>query len=87
MQPPGPSRVSIEISLYQGIVRPTVTHDRLVGEDKRDALVAGWAVVLSNLKTLMGTAAAACRRQRRSAIQSSLRPVQVTYGSRSGQER
>ena len=34
VQPPGPSRLSIEIALYQGKVRPTVTHDRLVGEDE-----------------------------------------------------
>ena len=55
MQPPGPSRVSIEIAPYQGIVRLTVTHDRLLGEDERDALAAGWAAVLSNLKTFLET--------------------------------
>jgi hypothetical protein len=36
-------------------VRLTVTHDQLVGEDQRDALAAGWAAVLSNLKTFLET--------------------------------
>jgi uncharacterized protein YndB with AHSA1/START domain len=52
---PGPSRVTIEITPYQGIVRLTVAHDGLAGPAERDALAAGWAAVLSNLKTFLET--------------------------------
>lgn len=54
-QPPGPSRVTVEITQHQEIVRVTVTHDNLASEDERDALAAGWAAVLSNLKTFLET--------------------------------
>jgi uncharacterized protein YndB with AHSA1/START domain len=52
---PGPSRVTIEITPYQGIVRLTVAHGGLASAAERDALAAGWAAVLSNLKTFLET--------------------------------
>ena len=52
---PGPSRVTIEITPHHGIVRLTVVHDGLASEAERDALAAGWAAVLSNLKTFLET--------------------------------
>jgi len=52
---PGPSRVNIEITPYQAIVRLTVTHDGLASEAERDGLAEGWAAVLSNLKTFLET--------------------------------
>ena len=36
-------------------MRLTVTHGDLAREDERDALAAGWAAVLSNLKTFLET--------------------------------
>jgi uncharacterized protein YndB with AHSA1/START domain len=50
-----PSRVSIELTPHRDIVRLTVTHRDLASEDERDALAAGWAAVLSNLKTFLET--------------------------------
>jgi uncharacterized protein YndB with AHSA1/START domain len=51
----GPSRVTVEIAPGRGTVRLTVTHDNLIGEAERDALAAGWAAVIANLKTLLET--------------------------------
>jgi uncharacterized protein YndB with AHSA1/START domain len=51
----GPSQVSIELTPHRDIVRLTVTHGDLASEDERDALAAGWAAVLSNLKTFLET--------------------------------
>ncbi|MEV2256720.1 metalloregulator ArsR/SmtB family transcription factor [Streptomyces sp. NPDC050147] len=50
-----PSRVTFDIEPYGGIVRLTVTHENLANEAERDAAAAGWAAVLSNLKSLLET--------------------------------
>jgi uncharacterized protein YndB with AHSA1/START domain len=50
-----PSRVSIDIEPYHNIVRLTVTQEDLASEAERDALAAGWAAVLSNLKSFLET--------------------------------
>jgi uncharacterized protein YndB with AHSA1/START domain len=51
----GPSRVTFDIEPYGEIVRLTVTHENLADEAERDASAAGWAAVLSNLKSLIET--------------------------------
>jgi uncharacterized protein YndB with AHSA1/START domain/DNA-binding transcriptional ArsR family regulator len=51
----GPSRVAFDIAPYGEIVRLTVTHDDLADSDERAAAAAGWAAVLSNLKSLLET--------------------------------
>jgi uncharacterized protein YndB with AHSA1/START domain len=51
----GPSRVTYAIEPHGAIVRLTVTHDGLADDAERDALAAGWAAVLSNLKTFLET--------------------------------
>ncbi len=51
----GPSRVTFDIQPHGGIVRLTVTHENLADEAERDAAAAGWAAVLSNLKSLLET--------------------------------
>jgi uncharacterized protein YndB with AHSA1/START domain/DNA-binding transcriptional ArsR family regulator len=48
------STVTFDIEPYDDIVRLTVTHDDL-GEDERAGAAAGWAAVLSNLKSLLET--------------------------------
>jgi uncharacterized protein YndB with AHSA1/START domain/DNA-binding transcriptional ArsR family regulator len=53
--PDGPSRVAFDIEPYGDIVRLTVTHDNLADSDERAAAAAGWAAVLSNLKSLIET--------------------------------
>lgn len=53
--PDGPSRVTFEIEPYGEIVRLTVTHENLADETEREASAAGWAAVLSNLKSLIET--------------------------------
>ncbi len=50
-----PSRVTFDILAHAGIVRLTVTHEDLPDEAERAAAAAGWAAVLSNLKTLLET--------------------------------
>jgi uncharacterized protein YndB with AHSA1/START domain/DNA-binding transcriptional ArsR family regulator len=50
-----PSRVTFEIEPYGEIVRLTVTHEDLVDEAEHAAAAAGWAAVLSNLKSLLET--------------------------------
>jgi hypothetical protein len=47
--------VRFELTSYATITRLTVTHDRLATAAERDALSAGWAAVLSNLKTFIET--------------------------------
>jgi uncharacterized protein YndB with AHSA1/START domain len=54
-RPAGPSRVSIDIEPYGEIVRLTVIHTELASDAERDAMVAGWAAVLSNLKSFLET--------------------------------
>jgi uncharacterized protein YndB with AHSA1/START domain len=54
-RPAGPSRVSFDIEPHGEIVRLTVTHIDLADEAERNALAAGWAAVLSNLKSFLET--------------------------------
>ncbi|GAA1877603.1 SRPBCC domain-containing protein [Streptantibioticus ferralitis] len=51
----GPSRVTFDIEPYGEIVRLTVTHENLADEAERNAAAAGWAAVLSNLKSFIET--------------------------------
>jgi uncharacterized protein YndB with AHSA1/START domain len=51
----GPSRVAFDIEPYVEIVRLTVTHENLADEAERDESAAGWAAVLSNLKSILET--------------------------------
>lgn len=51
----GPSRVTFDIEPYGEIVRLTVTHENLADEAERETSAAGWAAVLSNLKSLIET--------------------------------
>jgi uncharacterized protein YndB with AHSA1/START domain/DNA-binding transcriptional ArsR family regulator len=51
----GPSRVTFDIEPYGDIVRLTVSHDNLADEAEREDAAAGWAAVLSNLKSLLET--------------------------------
>lgn len=56
-EPPaaGPSRVTFDVEPYGPIVRLTVTHENLVDDAERDVAAAGWAAVLSNLKSYLET--------------------------------
>ena len=49
------SRVTFDIEQHGDIVRLTVTHEDLADDAERDAAAAGWAAVLSNLKSLLET--------------------------------
>ncbi len=49
------SRVTFEIEVVHGIVKLTVTHDRLSGSEDLDGAREGWAQVLSSLKTMLET--------------------------------
>jgi len=50
------SRMSIELKPYRGLVRLTVTHDRLkTGSDMLAGITDGWPKVLSSLKSLLET--------------------------------
>ena len=49
------SRVTFGIRPYEDIVRLTVTHTELSGEDEYADVASGWPAVLSNLKTLLET--------------------------------
>ncbi|MGQ0774318.1 MAG: ArsR/SmtB family transcription factor [Pseudonocardiales bacterium] len=51
----GPSRVTFDIEPYGEIVRLTVTHENLADDAERNEAAAGWAAVLSNLKSLLET--------------------------------
>jgi uncharacterized protein YndB with AHSA1/START domain/DNA-binding transcriptional ArsR family regulator len=53
--PAGPSTVTFDIEPYHEIVRLTVTHENLAGEDALRASSAGWPAVLANLKSLLET--------------------------------
>jgi uncharacterized protein YndB with AHSA1/START domain/DNA-binding transcriptional ArsR family regulator len=48
-----PSRVTFDIEYSGEIVRLTVTHENLSGEEELRAVSGGWAAVLSNLKSLL----------------------------------
>jgi uncharacterized protein YndB with AHSA1/START domain/DNA-binding transcriptional ArsR family regulator len=50
-----PSQVTFDIEPYGDIVRLTVTHENLAAEAERAGAAAGWAAVLSNLKSLIET--------------------------------
>jgi uncharacterized protein YndB with AHSA1/START domain len=50
-----PSKVSFQIEPYQDIVRLTLTHSELAGEQLRAVVASVWAAVLSNLKTYLET--------------------------------
>ena len=49
------SRVTFEIEQHADIVRLQVTHEDLADEAERAGAAAGWAAVLSNLKSLLET--------------------------------
>jgi uncharacterized protein YndB with AHSA1/START domain/DNA-binding transcriptional ArsR family regulator len=51
----GPSAVTFLIEPYRDIVRLTVTHENLAGQDALEAVSAGWPAVLANLKSLLET--------------------------------
>jgi uncharacterized protein YndB with AHSA1/START domain/DNA-binding transcriptional ArsR family regulator len=50
-----PSVVHVDIEPYNDIVRLTVTHQNLADPAEYEAAAAGWAAVLSNLKSLLET--------------------------------
>jgi uncharacterized protein YndB with AHSA1/START domain len=54
-RPAGPSRATFDIEPYGDIVRLTVTHENLADDSERQNAAAGWAAVLSNLKSLLET--------------------------------
>ena len=47
--------VRFDIKPYHDIVQLTVTHEDLADQDEYEAASAGWAAVLSNLKSLLET--------------------------------
>src|SRR5207248_9817063 len=51
----GPSVVTFDIEPYHEIVRLTVTHDNLPGDDALEAVATGWPAVCANLKSLLET--------------------------------
>jgi uncharacterized protein YndB with AHSA1/START domain/DNA-binding transcriptional ArsR family regulator len=51
----GPSTVTFDIEPYHEIVRLTVTHENLPGDDALRAVSAGWPAVCANLKSLLET--------------------------------
>jgi uncharacterized protein YndB with AHSA1/START domain/DNA-binding transcriptional ArsR family regulator len=51
--PEGPSVVTFDIEPYHEIVRLTVTHENLAGEEALRAVAAGWPAVCANLKSLL----------------------------------
>jgi uncharacterized protein YndB with AHSA1/START domain/DNA-binding transcriptional ArsR family regulator len=51
----GSSQVTFEIEAYRDIVRLTVTHEDLANAAEHQGVAAGWAAVLSNLKSLLET--------------------------------
>lgn len=53
--PGGPSKVTFDVEPYHEIVRLTVTHENLAGDDALEAVSAGWPAVCANLKSLLET--------------------------------
>lgn len=50
------SRVTFDIAEYEGMVRLTVTHDKLeAGSGMANGISKGWPIVLSSLKSLLET--------------------------------
>ncbi|MQA08607.1 MAG: metalloregulator ArsR/SmtB family transcription factor [Pseudonocardiaceae bacterium] len=54
-RPDGPSQLTFDIEPYGEIVRLTVTEGNFADEAERDEAAAGWAAVLSNLKSFLET--------------------------------
>jgi uncharacterized protein YndB with AHSA1/START domain/DNA-binding transcriptional ArsR family regulator len=52
---PEESQVTFEIEPHHEIVRVTVTHENLAGEQELSEVSCGWPAVLANLKTLLET--------------------------------
>ncbi|GIM90495.1 ArsR/SmtB family transcription factor [Paractinoplanes toevensis] len=50
-----PSVVTFTVEPYHDIVRLTVTHENLAGDDELHAISAGWPAVMANLKSLLET--------------------------------
>ncbi len=50
-----PSVVTFDITPYADIVRLTVTHEKLSGQDAYQAVAHGWPAVCANLKSLLET--------------------------------
>lgn len=53
--PDGPSKVTFDIEPYHEIVRLTVTHENIAGDEAMAAVSAGWPAVCANLKSLLET--------------------------------
>jgi uncharacterized protein YndB with AHSA1/START domain/DNA-binding transcriptional ArsR family regulator len=53
--PSGPTKVTFDIEPYHEIIRLTVTHENLPGDDAFRAASAGWPAVLANLKSILET--------------------------------
>jgi uncharacterized protein YndB with AHSA1/START domain/DNA-binding transcriptional ArsR family regulator len=53
--PDRPATATFELEAYHEIVRLTVTHEHLAGDDDLAAASAGWPAVLANLKSLLET--------------------------------
>ena len=53
--PEGQSKVTFEIEPYREIVKLTVTHENLSGQEGLEAASAGWPGVFANLKSLLET--------------------------------
>jgi uncharacterized protein YndB with AHSA1/START domain/DNA-binding transcriptional ArsR family regulator len=51
----GPSTVTFDIERHHEIVRLTVTHGNLAGDEALEAVSAGWPAVCANLKSLLET--------------------------------
>jgi uncharacterized protein YndB with AHSA1/START domain len=51
----GASTVTFQIEPYHDIVRLTVTHENVAGEDDLRAVAEGWPAVMANLKSLLET--------------------------------
>jgi uncharacterized protein YndB with AHSA1/START domain/DNA-binding transcriptional ArsR family regulator len=54
-RPHPPATVTFTIEPGDGMVRLTVVHEGLRGQEDRDAVALGWPAVLSNLKSLLET--------------------------------
>ncbi len=53
--PDEPSVVTFEIEPHRDIVRLTVTHENLAGDDDLRAVSVGWPAVIANLKSMLET--------------------------------
>jgi uncharacterized protein YndB with AHSA1/START domain/DNA-binding transcriptional ArsR family regulator len=55
LPPSGPTKVTFDIEPFHEIIRLTVTHENLAGDDALTAVSAGWPAVFANLKSLLET--------------------------------